>query len=217
MSGLSVVMVDDDEEFRTRYRDYFAHDSQIDLVGEAGDGAAGVTQWQTHRPDVVMMDLNMPTMAGDQATQHICDQDPQARVLVLTVSDSPEQVASAFDAGACGYLVKTEPPQAVAQAIEDATAGHTPLSSAIKTRLVELWRRRHGFIQRATEPTRIDLTGRDRQIIHGLELGQTNAQIAAMLSLTEGSVKQYVHRLAVKLGVRTRLQILRETRAFEAS
>jgi DNA-binding NarL/FixJ family response regulator len=151
-------------------------------------------------------------MGGHEACQRICCSDSGACVVILTVSDRAEDVGHALEVGASGYLVKADPLQVVAQAIEDATAGLMPLSAPVRSRLVEMWLHRGASLSGASQ---ITLTSREYDIYECLARGLSNREIAQALFLAEGTIKQYVSRLAAKLGVCSRTQILRRMAEFE--
>ncbi|MDR2975563.1 MAG: response regulator transcription factor [Propionibacteriaceae bacterium] len=201
----TVIFVDDDESQRRRYRSYFTAGSHFVSVGEAADGRAGIAEWRRCRPDVVVMDLNMPVMPGEEAIQHIHSIDEYACVVALTESDERERVAGALDAGVAGYLLKKESMSEVDRALDDALSGLMPLSARIRLRVVELWRNRE--VGEAGTLAGL-LTPRQEDIVLCLSEGLSNRGIAQKLCIAEGTVKQHLKRLATRLDADSRLQIL---------
>lgn len=176
---------------------------EIEVIGVASDGAQAVEMVAANQPDVALMDLKMPGMNGIQATRLIRDQYPQTRVLVLTTYDADEWVFDAIRAGASGYLLKDTPREGLIAAIEGTAAGKTYVDPAVAGKL---------FAQAAQTapppPTSITdaLNPREIDVLRLLARGLSNAEIARRLSLSEGTVRNYVSLIFDKLGVSDRTQ-----------
>lgn len=200
-----VLGVDDDSLVRDAYRAFFAQQPDFDLVGEARDGREAEEVYARVRPDVVLMDLQMPITAGIEATRAICHRWPGACIVAMTTFTTREYVVAALRAGASGYVVKGASGPQLLAALRQALAGDMPLSSGVRRELVSslveegpdgLPAREHG------------LTPREVELVHWLAHGLTNSQIARRMNVSEGSIKQYVARVSEKLGVASRTQVL---------
>jgi DNA-binding NarL/FixJ family response regulator len=180
-----------------------AADEQIVVVGEASDGREAVAMTREHRPDVVLLDLQMPVLDGVQAAAAL---SPDFRVVMLTYSDDEARVTAAIRAGACGYLVhgRFEPAE-LADGVRRAAAGETVLSPAIAPTVFAALRRgpdgdSHG------DP--LDLTAREREVMTLVSEGLSNREIAGRLVVSEKTVKNHVHNCYRKLGVTRRGQAI---------
>lgn len=201
---LRVLTVDDDPRVLGAYRAVFADRSDFELLGEARDGAEAIEQFERLRPDVVLMDLQMPVATGIDATRTICRRHPGACVVAMTTFTTNEYVVAALRAGAAGYLVKGVSAEAVRAALTQAVAGDMPLSAGIRRELV-------GSLVGdglPSGPTSHGLTPREVELVEWIAHGMTNAQIARRMRISEGTVKQYVARVGDKLSVVSRTQIL---------
>lgn len=198
---IRLLVVDDDPAVRAAYRAMFEPHPELTLVGELADGADAVAGYERLRPDVVLMDLQLPRISGVEATRALCGRWPDAVVVVMTTFSSREHVVAALRAGASGYLVKGVAVGGLVVALRQAIAGDMPLSAAVRRELVASL----GTGQPVRGHT---LTAREVELVGRLAHGLSNAQIARRMHLSEGSVKQYVARIGDKLGVRARTQIL---------
>ncbi|GGO47472.1 DNA-binding response regulator [Streptomyces daqingensis] len=206
MSDSVRVVVVDDEPMVCRFlRTILGSADDIEVVGEAHDGAAGVEAVQRHRPDVVLMDLRMPGVDGLTAIERIGEiADPPA-VVVLTTFDADQYVLRALRAGAVGFLVKSTPPEDLIGLVRVASEGHTVLSAAAARRLVTASVDSHSARDRAAALVE-SLTEREAEVLACLGEGLSNAQIAARLYLSEATIKGYVSRMLDKLGCANRTQ-----------
>ncbi len=198
-----VLVVDDDFLVREAFRAFFGRRTDIVLVGEATGGAEALESYERLRPDVVLMDLQMPGMSGIEATGRLCERWPEACVVALTTFGSPDHVVPALGAGASGYLLKDVGADGLVRGIGQALAGEMPLSPPVRRALVS-----HLAGDRVDDGTDPGLTERERDVLHWLAYGLGNAEIAARLYLSEGSVKQHLSHIGAKLGVTSRTQIL---------
>jgi DNA-binding NarL/FixJ family response regulator len=205
MRPLKVVVADDQAIVRGGVRAMLDSADDIEVVGEAEDGAQAVEVALRTHPDVVVMDVRMPNLDGIEATRRLLSAGSRARILMLTTFDLDEYVFRAMRAGAGGFLLKATPPERLAEAVRVVSAGESLLDPTITRRLVE-----HFLAEPSTDPSRQerleDLTDRERDILRLLARGQSNAEMGERLFLSETTVKSYVTRLLGKLDVRTRVQ-----------
>ncbi|WP_328536137.1 response regulator transcription factor [Streptomyces sp. NBC_00344] len=202
---IRVVVVDDEPMVCGFLRTILGSADDIEVVGEAHDGAAGVDAVRRSRPDVVLMDLRMPVMDGLTAIEHIGTLAEPPAVVVLTTFDADQYVLRALRAGAAGFLVKSTPPEDLIGLVRVAAEGHTVLSAAAARRLVAASTDGLSARDRARKLTE-SLTGREREVLACLGQGLSNAQAAARLHLSEATIKGYVSRTLDKLGCVNRTQ-----------
>jgi DNA-binding NarL/FixJ family response regulator len=204
---IRIVLVDDQELVRAGLRPLAQHDGDIEVVGEAGDGRAGLALVRELRPDVVLMDVRMPRMDGLEATRAVvADPDlKDVRVLVLTTFDEDEHVFAAIRAGASGYLLKDVSPADLRAAIRTVAAGESLLSPAVTATVMRAV---------ATGPHPVDdgrlaaLTEREREVLEQVGRGLTNDEIARELYLSPATARTYVSRLLTKLDARDRAALV---------
>ncbi|MGY1746098.1 response regulator [Blastococcus sp. SYSU D00695] len=202
---ISVVLVDDQSMIRTGLRMVLAAEPDIEVVGEAADGAEGVAVVTRLRPDVVLLDVRMPGVDGLEAARRIIGAGLPTRVVVLTTFDEDEYVAAALRAGVSGFLLKVAPPEDLVAAVRTVAAGQGLLDPAVTLRVIESF-----AAAPAPDPARAAalaaLTEREGEVLALVAAGLTNAEIAARLYLGEATVKTHVSRLLLKLGLRDRVQ-----------
>ena len=205
---ISVLLVDDQSMLRMGFRLILEAEDDITVVGEAGDGAAGVSMAAALTPDVVLMDVRMPGMDGIQATSQITAGATDSRVLILTTFDLDEYVFAGLKAGASGFLLKDAPPADLLAAIRTVADGDAVLAPTATRRLLDQ------FASRLPDPgspaaasSVLDaLTERERAVFGLMVTGRSNREIAGELFLSEGTVKIHVGRILAKLGLRDRVQ-----------
>lgn len=200
---IRVLICDDQVVVCEGLRAILSTDGGIHVVGVVHDGAAAVEFVSTDAPDVVLMDLKMPVMNGVQATRQIVGRFEGVRVLVLTTFDGDNWVFDAIRAGATGYLLKDTPRDGLLRAIRDVVAGRTPIDSAVAGSLVRQ------VTQASTAPDpglKASLSERELEVLQLLAKGLNNAEIAARLYLSEGTVRNYVSAILTKLEVSDRTQ-----------
>jgi DNA-binding NarL/FixJ family response regulator len=202
---IRVVLVDDQAMVRTGLRMVLAAEPDIEVVGEAADGAAGVQVVTRTRPDVVLLDVRMPGVDGLEAARRIVAAELPTRVVVLTTFDEDEYVAAALRAGVSGFLLKVAPPEDLVAAVRTVAAGHGLLDPAVTLRVIESF-----AAAPAPDPARAgalaQLTERETDVLALVAAGLSNAEIAARLYLGEATVKTHVSRVLLKLGLRDRVQ-----------
>jgi DNA-binding NarL/FixJ family response regulator len=204
---IRVIIADDQALVRAGFRMVVESRPDLEVVGEAADGAGAVALAAETRPDVVLMDIRMPVMDGIEATRRITslDGDPQPRVLILTTFDLDQYVYDALRAGAAGFLLKDVPPAELAAAIRTVAAGDALLAPAVTRRLIE---RYVGLPapRRADPGVLAELSAREGEVLRLIARGHTNQQIAEQLVLSTATVKSHVAHLLMKLGLRDRTQ-----------
>jgi DNA-binding NarL/FixJ family response regulator len=204
---IRVLLVDDQSLLRMGFRLILEAEPDLEVVGEAADGAAGVSMASSLHPDVVLMDVRMPGMDGIQATAAITA-SRSSKVLILTTYDLDQYVFAGLKAGASGFLLKDAPPDELTSAIRTVAAGEAVLAPTATRRLIDQ------FAALLPDPDRQDdrdavlskLTDRERTVFAQLATGRSNREIATQLHLSEGTVKIHVGRILTKLGLRDRVQ-----------
>ena len=209
--SIRILLVDDQALLRTGFRMILQAQPDLEVVGEAVDGADAVRQVAALEPDVVLMDVRMPVMDGVQATEAIVAGGAAARVLILTTFDVDEYAFAALRAGASGFLLKDVPPAELAGAIRSVAAGDAVVSPRITRRLLDrVSLDTPGSAPDAGPPTHVldVLTDRERQIFGEVARGLSNGEIAAGLHLSEATVKTHITRILAKLQLRDRVQVV---------
>jgi DNA-binding NarL/FixJ family response regulator len=210
---LNVLLVDDDPLVRAGLRTILSAADDIAVTAEAGDGAAAVTAVAGHRPDVVLMDIRMPGVDGIDATGQIATLPQAPKVIVLTTFHLDEYVFGALRAGASGFLLKDTPPADIIRAVRLVAGGEAMLSPAVTRTLIDRFGADPDAGRRARAKEAIGaLTGREREVAEQVAQGQSNADIAGRLYLSEATVKAHVSRVLTKLGVTNRVQLAIMTR-----
>jgi DNA-binding NarL/FixJ family response regulator len=198
---IRVLLADDQALVRAGFRLILDSEPDMDVVGEASDGAEVVDRARATDPDVVLMDVRMPDLDGIEATRRLLATGRGPRVLMLTTFDLDEYVIDAFRAGASGFLLKTAPPDQLVAAIRTVHAGEALLAPASTRRLIEQFAR-----PPSDSPTLDELTARERDVLRLLARGLTNAEIAAELVVEPSTVKSHVASVLAKLHLRDRVQ-----------
>ena len=200
--GIRVVLVDDHTLHRHGLRQTLVEHG-LDVVGEASNGRSGAQLVLELKPDVVLMDVEMPQMNGIEATQAIIEGEPGARILMLTISTDDDHVLDALAAGACGYLVKTAPPEEIVRAVQAVQTGDSVLSPQVATRLVAHVRNARDV---RVAPPPATLTPRELEILRLIVDGRENAEIGALLVISPSTAKNHVAHVLGKLGAQNRVQ-----------
>jgi len=201
---IRVVVVDDQELMRVGFRMVLGAQEDIDVVGEAGDGAQAIELAERLRPDVVLMDVRMPVLDGVEATKRIVAAGT-ARVLVMTTFDLDEYVYAALQGGASGFLLKDTQPGHLVSALRAVASGDAVVSPSVTRRLLDRFVGTGGAPMRDT--TELDvLTDREREVLVLIAKGMSNLEIAEALFLSEATVKTHVGRILAKLDLRDRVQ-----------
>lgn len=206
---IRVGIADDQALVRDGFRMQLGLVPDITLAGEASDGAQAVALARAERPDVLLMDIRMPTIDGIEATRRIVN-DPRAggvRVLILTTFDVDEYVYDALAAGASGFLLKDATPEELVQAIRVVASGEALLAPKVTSRLVREFVRRPGR-GRMAEDVVGRLTDREREVLVLVAQGLSNAEIATRLVVSPATAKTHVSRILTKLNQRDRAQLV---------
>lgn len=202
------MLVDDDALVRAGLRMILSSADDLEVVGEADDGARAVAAVRAHRPDVVLMDIRMPEMDGIAATGALRQLDAPPHVIVLTTFQADEQVVGALRAGADGFLLKDTPPPEIVQAVRLVAAGEAMLSPSVtRTLLSHLGEAGMSDRRRAATHRLAVLTDREREVAVAVGSGASNAEVASSLFMSEATVKAHVSRLLTKLDVANRVHI----------
>lgn len=199
-AAVSVLVVDDHRVVRAGLIALLQQSRRIKVVGEASTGKEAVEKVKTARPDVVLMDLQMPVMDGVEATRRIAAEAPEVAVVVLTTYDDDELIWEGMRAGARGYLLKDVLPDELIRAIEAAAAGDTLLPPAIASKLAQRIQRGGADDGAAT------VTTREREILELMAKGRSNREIAEALYISENTVKTHVSNVYQKLDVNDRTE-----------
>jgi DNA-binding NarL/FixJ family response regulator len=207
--SIGVLIADDEALIRAGFTVLVEAASDLTVVGEARDGAEAVALAARLRPDVVLMDVRMPTMDGLDATARIAAANPSGdtRVLVVTTFDQDEVVFQALRAGASGFVLKDTPPELLLDAIRVVAAGEALLAPAVTRRLVEAFVRT-SRPPAAAHPGLDTLTDREREVLVAVAAGRSNDELARELYVSPATVKTHVSRLLAKLGARDRAQLV---------
>ncbi|WP_026208544.1 response regulator [Catelliglobosispora koreensis] len=206
MRPIRVLLADDQQLLRTGFKLVLGTEPDLDIVGEATDGAEAVEMARRLLPDVVLMDVRMPRRDGVTATRDIVAQKLPVRVLILTTFDLDDYVVGALRAGASGFLAKDVPAEELVAAIRTVAAGEAVVGPRILKRLLDR------FATLLPDPAAefpnqlASLTDREREVLIQVAKGLSNAEIAAALTVSETTVKTHVGHMLTKLGLRDRVQ-----------
>jgi two-component system, NarL family, nitrate/nitrite response regulator NarL len=198
-----VLAIDDHPLFRKGVADLIDMDSQLNLVGEATNGQEGLSLAKTLDPDLILLDINMKGMSGLETLKAIKQQEQDALILMLTVSDNEEDVLSALRLGADGYLLKDMEPEDILKSIHKALRGTLVISERL-TQLLANALRDEDKLQENSEPP--SLTAREQEILEQIANGMSNKRIAQALDISEGTVKVHVKHLLKKLNLHSRTE-----------
>jgi DNA-binding NarL/FixJ family response regulator len=203
---ITVVVADDQAMVRAGLRALIETEPGLAVLGEAMDGKEAVAVTEQARPDVVLMDIQMPVLDGIEATKRIVATVPESRVLILTTFDLDEYVFGAIRAGASGFLLKERPPEELLSAIRVIADGEALLAPNVTRRLIERFARQPDPLQ--PPPSLSQLTARELEVLGLVAKGMSNAEIAAHLVMSEPTVKTHVSHIFSKLGARDRAQLV---------
>jgi DNA-binding NarL/FixJ family response regulator len=215
MTPVRVLLVDDQALFREALATLLEVCPEVEVVGEAGDGAAALDRVAEVRPDVVLMDLHMPVLDGIAATRRLRIEHPEVRVLALTTFDDDEDVFAALRAGAVGYLLKDVSGDRLVEALLAAARGESVLQPSVAAKVVARFARLPDDDAPRPQPLVVPLSERELEVLRLLADGGSNREIAAALFLAEGTVKNHVTNVLAKLGARDRTQAALRARALQ--
>ncbi|MFD3799890.1 response regulator [Kocuria palustris] len=202
---LSVLIADDEAVVRETISIYVNSAPDMQVVGTAADGRAAVQMAETLRPDIILMDIQMPRVDGVEAVAEVLRLLPRTHVVMITTFTSREAVVPALRAGALGYVLKSDPPERLLSAVREAVAGRTQLSPQALEAVVGHLRESDN---RASLPASVTLTARESEVLNHLAEGHSNREIAELMVLSEKSVKLHVTNMVSKFQVRDRLQLV---------
>jgi len=193
--SVRVLLVDDHFMIRMGLASALEREKGITVVAQAGDGAEALAAYAKERPDVVVMDGRLPDRHGSVVTREIMERWPDARVLMLSIEETEEDIHRAVDAGACGYIPKTIARALIVEAIRTVAAGGEYFSDALAAKLSERRRRK-------------SVSTRELEVLRLIATGRTNKEIAADLGLSEATVKTHVAHLMEKLDAPDRTRVV---------
>lgn len=206
---ISVLIADDQALVRRGFRLILEIEPGLEVVGEAGDGEEAVAKCRELSPDVVLMDVRMPVLDGIEATRRIVGEDSAStRVVMLTTFDMDQYVYEALQAGASGFLLKDVEPELLVAGIHAVHAGDSLLAPSVTRRMIESYLTKPHVRTPQAQASLEMLTKREREILLMLARGQTNAEIARELFVSETTVKTHVGRILMKLELRDRVQVV---------
>ena len=203
---IRVIIVDDHALFRRGLQMVLEVEDDIDVVGEAGDGAEALAKAEETVPDVVLMDVRMPKRSGLEATRAIKEILPNTKILMLTISDDEADLYDAIKAGASGYLLKEIPIEEVADAIRSVWAGQSRISPSMASKLLSEFAT---MSKRADEPRAVPapkLTERELEVLQLVAQGMNNRDIAKQLFISENTVKNHIRNILEKLHLHSRME-----------
>ena len=207
---IRILLIDDHTLFRSGMKLLLNRQADFEVVAEAADGIEGLKRARELRPDIILLDLNMPGLSGLEALQILTQDLPGCAVIILTVSEEGEELAQALRSGARGYLVKNIDAEALVAGIRQAAAGEPAIAPAMTRKLVEQFRNQNPAAPSAGDEAAVQrsrLTTREMQVAQLLARGASNKLIARKLEVTESTVKIHVQNILKKLNLTSRVQI----------
>ena len=205
---MKVFLVDDQQLVRAGFRMLIESQDDMEVVGEAGDGAEATERLAVTSADIVLMDVRMPRMDGVEATRVLAERGDRPRVVVLTTFDLDEYVYSALNAGASAFLLKDAPPEVLLAAVRDVHAGDAVVAPSATRRMLERFLSEPVAPRPDSDPRLADLTAREREVLELIARGRSNSEISAELFLAEATVKTHVGRILAKTGSRDRVHLV---------
>ena len=202
-----VGLIDDDSLVRAGLAMILGADPGIEVVGQGADGSEAVPLVHKHRPDVLLMDVRMPTLDGIAATKAVAALPSPPKIIMLTTFDMDEYVFQALEAGASGFLLKDTPPQDLARAVHVVAGGEAMLSPTVTRRMLSHFSEANPGSRQERHPGLDQLTERETEVLGAVGAGLSNAQIGMRLFMSEATVKAHVSKIFAKLDCTNRVQI----------
>jgi DNA-binding NarL/FixJ family response regulator len=205
VTKVRVLLADDDHLMRAGLAELLAVDPSIEVVAQAATGREAITLSRRHRPDVVLMDVQMPDLDGISATQELVNQAPDTRILILTTFELDDYVFGALRAGAAGFLLKRTRPEELIAAVHTIAAGEALLSPSVTRRVIDRMAQQP-VPDLGCDGVLASLTPREREVLGFLARGLSNREIADTLVVEESTIRTHVKRVLFKLDLRDRIQ-----------
>jgi DNA-binding NarL/FixJ family response regulator len=205
MEPLRILLVDDHILFRKGVASLLASREDVEVVGEAGDGVEALVRARETMPDVILMDIGMPKCDGLEATRLIKREMPHMKIIMLTVSDDDRDLFAAIKNGAEGYLLKNLEPHQFFDMLEGVRRGEVPMSGVMAAKILQEFRQPDQSLVQSSE-TRDELTPREIEVLEQVVQGASNKEIAAVLSISENTVKIHLRNILEKLHLSNRIQ-----------
>ncbi|MBW3661475.1 MAG: response regulator transcription factor [Actinobacteria bacterium] len=203
---IRLVIADDHELFRRGLRMVLEDEDDIEVVGEAGDGQAAVEMAESEVPDVIVMDVRMPSLSGIEATRKIKEDLPHTKILMLTISDEEDDLYEAIKAGANGYLLKEISIDEIGNAVRSVHAGQSLISPSMASKLLNEFA---SMVKKEEEKQQVPvprLTPREMEVLEHVAQGMNNREIAKALFISENTVKNHVRNILEKLHLHSRME-----------
>lgn len=206
---IRILLIDDHSLFRSGVRQLLQTEADLEIVAEAADGLDGIKRAKEHRPDVALLDLNMPGLSGLETLQLLVQDLPGCAVIILTVSEESDELAQALRDGARGYLIKNIEAEALINAVRRAARGEAVIADIMTDKLVAQFRAQTAMPAHSAPSIsdRDKLTSREREIVQCLARGESNKEIARHLDVAESTVKIHVQNILKKLNLTSRVQV----------
>ena len=211
---IKVLLVDDQSLFREGLRTLLEVQPDFQVVGEAANGEEALRLTATNQPEVVLMDLRMPVMDGVTATRRVRDLFPNIRVIVLTTFDDDETVFDGLRAGAVGYLLKDVTSEKLCEAIRAASRGEYFMQPSITAKVMSEFTRMARTPRTQVNDLAVDLSSRELEVLRQVATGASNKEIADLLVIAEGTVKNHLTSILAKLDARDRMQAVLKARQY---
>lgn len=205
--SIRILLVDDHTLFRSGLKALLSRQADFEIVGEASDGLEGVKLAEQLKPDLVLLDLDMPVMNGTEALAQMLAANRELPVVMLTVSEDAEDLKEAFVLGARGYLVKNIDAEYLVNSVRQVVAGESVMSPEMTSKFVNGIRAKHLSLMPEVRPETVkSLTERERQILGGLAQGASNREMAKLLNMSESTVKAHLQRIMRRFDFSSRVQ-----------
>jgi len=201
--AIKILVVDDHPLFRKGVVHMLQEETDMEIIGEAGDGETALNMTRELMPDIILMDVSMPGWDGIKATRQIMEEFPSARIVMLTVNDDDRSLFNAIKAGARGYLFKNLEPEDLIEMVRGIFQGEAPISRITANRILQEFGR---MSRQETTPSIADLSPREKEILKLVAKGDSNKEIARELIITEYTVKNHLRNILEKLHVRNRVE-----------